>query len=702
MGFGLPYTLAGFISALFVYSSAVDVQIPSFDVDSVSKVLQRLPVGWISEEFQDVRIEPNHRLKDGIVKILIDEDGNKIVEADSPTSALYGINAFLRTYCYTQITWSNSSFGNSCQKLSGQILEWRAPRVRYFGNPCTFSYSFVWWKWEEGWEKMLDWLALNGFNMLLMPVGQEALWQSTFEELGLSDQAVKQFFTGPAYLAWHRMGNLKNYGGGLSDEFMEGQLQLAKKIIKRMISLGMVPVLPTFAGFVPDAMENLYPKVKFNRNSCWNNFPSEHSCTLSVHPNEKLFLTIAKTFHQKLRENFGNVTHIYSADPYNEMKPTSKKLSDLKHMAEGIYAGASSIDKKAIWMLQGWAFFADKWTKQEVKAFLSGVPLGRLIVLDLIAEANPLWNVFNSFHGHHFIWCLLHNFGGTTEMRGNLRQINKGYQLALTSPNSMVGAGLAMEAINQNYIVYQFTIDRMWSNKMLIIPQWLDSFVSSRYGFSSKAALKTWSLIVNTFYSEPFNSSDRFNVFLYNRPKFGQRIKYWFDSEALDNIAAGLLHLLPSASGNSLFVADLNDVIREDMQYEMGNEVVLRIYEGYGMKDTDVVRSACRQLHTQMLEIDRYANYQLDEWIEAARQWGSDRAEADQLERNARDLVSTWGGRGENLDYAQREWAGLIQHYYTSRWTFFCDWLLSHDTFNSSAFNTAIFNIVEKPFATRP
>ncbi len=53
-------------------------------------------------------------------------------------------------------------------------------------------------------------------------------------------------------------------------------------------------------------------------------------------------------------------------------------------------------------------------------------------------------------------------------------------------------------------------------------------------------------------------------------------------------------------------------------------------------------------------------------------------------------------------DYAQREWAGLIQHYYTSRWTFFCDWLLSHDTFNSSAFNTAIFNIVEKPVATRP
>ncbi len=59
------------------------------------------------------------------------------------------------------------------------------------------------------------------------------------------------------------MGNLKNYGGGLSEEFMEGQLQLAKKIIKRMVSLGMVPVLPTFAGFVPDAMEKYLRNKRF-------------------------------------------------------------------------------------------------------------------------------------------------------------------------------------------------------------------------------------------------------------------------------------------------------------------------------------------------------------------------------------------------------------------------------------------------------
>ena len=33
--------------------------------------------------------------------------------------------------------------------------------VRYMSNVCTFSYSYVWWGWEE-WEAFIDWLALSG------------------------------------------------------------------------------------------------------------------------------------------------------------------------------------------------------------------------------------------------------------------------------------------------------------------------------------------------------------------------------------------------------------------------------------------------------------------------------------------------------------------------------------------------------------
>lgn len=49
-------------------------------------------------------------------------------------------------------------------------------RFRYYQNVCTQSYSNVWWDWPR-WEKEIDWMALNGYNMPLAYTGQEALWQ---------------------------------------------------------------------------------------------------------------------------------------------------------------------------------------------------------------------------------------------------------------------------------------------------------------------------------------------------------------------------------------------------------------------------------------------------------------------------------------------------------------------------------------------
>jgi alpha-N-acetylglucosaminidase len=49
-----------------------------------------------------------------------------------------------------------------------------------------------------------------------------------------------------------------------------------------------------------------------------------------------------------------------------------------------------------------------------LQGLLSGVPRGRLILLDLYAEVFPIWLRTASFYGIPFIWCMLHNFGGNT------------------------------------------------------------------------------------------------------------------------------------------------------------------------------------------------------------------------------------------------------------------------------------------------
>ena len=40
-------------------------------------------------------------------------------------------------------------------------------------------------------------------------------------------------------------------------------------------------------------------------------------------------------------------------------------------------------------------------------------------------------------------------------------------------------------------------------------------------------------------------------------------------------------------------------------------------------------------------------------------------------EKNARNLITTWGGRLN--DYASRTWAGLIKDYYSKRWDMYLD-----------------------------
>ena len=57
---------------------------------------------------------------------------------------------------------------------------------------------------------------------------------------------------------------------------------------------------------------------------------------------------------------------------------------------------------------------------------LSGVPLGKMIVLDLFAEVHPIWKKSNSFYGQPFIWCMLHNFGGNLGLYGTVERVSKG------------------------------------------------------------------------------------------------------------------------------------------------------------------------------------------------------------------------------------------------------------------------------------
>lgn len=93
-------------------------------------------------------------------------------------------------------------------------------------------------------------MATQGVNLLLSGIGTEAVWQKWMEKYGYTFAEIQKFIPGPAYTAWWLMGNLEGEGARCQ-EYINGWVELQKKIIARAKELGMSVVLQGFAGFVP-------------------------------------------------------------------------------------------------------------------------------------------------------------------------------------------------------------------------------------------------------------------------------------------------------------------------------------------------------------------------------------------------------------------------------------------------------------------
>ena len=49
------------------------------------------------------------------------------------------------------------------------------------------------------------------------------MWQKVWTAFGLSDSDITEHFSGPLFLAWNRMGNLRGYAGPLPQSYIDDQ-----------------------------------------------------------------------------------------------------------------------------------------------------------------------------------------------------------------------------------------------------------------------------------------------------------------------------------------------------------------------------------------------------------------------------------------------------------------------------------------------
>ncbi|KAM7263511.1 hypothetical protein ACFE04_001194 [Oxalis oulophora] len=662
-----------------------------------------------------------------------------IISGTTGVDIASGLHWYLKYWCGAHVSWDKTGGTQLSSvpkpgslpliKAEGVVVQRPVP-WNYYQNVVTSSYSYVWWDWER-WEKEIDWMALQGINLPLAFTGQESIWTKVFMEFNVSMEDLGDFFGGPAFLAWARMGNLHAWGGPLSKNWLDKQLALQKQILSRMVELGMTPVLPSFSGNVPAALKKIFPSANITRLGDWNTVNGNHRwcCTYLLSPSDPLFVEIGEAFIRKqikvislFVSEYGDVTDIYSCDTFNENLPPTDDPTYISSLGAAVYKAMSKADENAMWLMQGWLFYSNSefWKPPQTKALLHSVPLGKMIVLDLFADVHPIWKTSSHFYGVPYVWCMLHNFGGNIEMYGILDAISSGPVEARTSKNStMVGVGMCMEGIEHNPVVYELMSEMAFRNEKVKVPEWLKTYSYRRYGKAVNQVDEAWEILYRTIYNCTDGIADHNLDFIVKLPDWDPSLNSQTDMSKQNDMQ--IFHRLPDFGrflvqetssdipqahlwysnqevvkawqlfldggtdlvGSSTYRYDLVDLTRQVLS-KLANKVYVDAVIAFREKDAKSLASHSQMFIQLIKDIDLVLasddNFLLGTWLESAKSLAVNPSETRQYEWNARTQVTMWydttkTNQSHLHDYANKFWSGLVRSYYLPRASMYFSYL---------------------------
>ncbi|CAD5123242.1 DgyrCDS11599 [Dimorphilus gyrociliatus] len=660
-------------------------------------------------------------------------NGKLQIKGTSGVAATWGFHFFLKQNCSCHMSWGGDQLNvpNPLPAITKAVKVTSADRFRYYQNVCTVSYSFVWYDWKR-WEREIDWMSLNGINFPLAFNGQEEIWNRVYLKMGLTQDEIDKHFGGPAFLAWSRMGNMKGWGGPLSRQWHATQVSLQHRILNRMRSLGMIPILPAFAGHVPDSFTRIYPHANVSKLSDWGGFDSKYCCVSLLEPKDPLFIKVGQMFLNEYIREFGT-DHVYNTDTFNEMTPRSGDSAYLRSAGKAVFNAMTIADPQAIWVMQGWLFISGWWTNTRAEALLTSIPQGKMIVLDLQSEITPQFSRLKSYYGQPYIWCMLHDFGGTVSMYGAIENINKGPHNARAMPGStMIGTGLTPEGIFQNDVIYEFMNENSWRTSPRNITKWITNYAIRRYGKENRNIDKAWQILKRSVYNCSDNQKHHnkvvvvhrpnkhikekrsiynatggkgLDVFFIRRPSLDIVETLWYKPE--DVYQAWDLFVQESSNyeNNNLFRYDLVDVTRQSLQL-IALDSYTKLIKAFNSKDKEKTRTYGNCLVSLLMNMDQLlasdSHFLLGKWLASAKRAATNDFDRKLFEYNARNQITLWGPKGEILDYASKQWAGLIKDYYLPRWQLFVYQLMQSleqsKAFDQNLFNSQVFKEVEEPF----
>lgn len=609
----------------------------------------------------------------------IESQADKVIlRGSSPVAVASALNWYLKYYCHQQVSWNNFDvvLPAALPAVTSKVRRVTPYQDRSYMNYCTFSYTAAFWDWER-WEKEIDWMALHGITMPLVATGQEAVWYNTLRKFKMSDEEIRSFLVGPAFFAWQWMTNIEGWGGPLPKSWIDRSVVLGKKIVERERELGMRTVLQGFTGYVPIKLKEKYPEADITIKPFWlRYFPPG---TAQLDPLDPLFAKMGQVFLKEQEKLFGT-DHLYAADPFHEGEPPKKTEGYLEEVGKSIFDVAKSVDPHAIIVMQSWSFRPD---------IAYAIPQERLLIFDLNSSKSSR---FNYFKGRAWHGGVIHNFGGTVSLGGNLETLAK--RLCIEGKDSTwgnyVGFGLFPEAIENNPIIYELATELAWHKHKPDIKQWVQEYATARYGEKDKNMQEAWDILYNTVYGQkrgvmlvgesPICARPHLKI-AGASPNSGLTSRKAYNFAELWRAPFLMLKADEKLYQQPNYRYDLVDVMRQCLA-DLSILIQKNIEESYYKGDRSTFEKESKQYLDLILDMDRLlatdASFTLGRWIADARNCGKTLEEKALYEKNARWLVTVWGPYDKDamlFDYSNRQWAGLFKNFYYPRWQMYLDFL---------------------------
>ena len=606
------------------------------------------------------------------------EEDKLVVEATTANAAARGIGWYLKYCCGRSMSHRGDNLAPAAPlPLPGQPISCSTrSKYRYALNYCTYNYTMSFYTWED-WERELDWMALNGVNLMLVANGSEAVWQRTLRRLGYTEEEIAKFICGPAYNAWWLMGNVEGWGGPMPQSQIDSRVATVRKMLARMRELGIEPLMPGFYGMVPSDYAKRTDDHVIEQGKWW-----VFDRPAILDPTTPEFARVAAIFYEETRKLYGDDIRFFSGDPFHEGGSTEGV--DLGAAGRAIQQAMQKHFPGSVWVLQG-------WQANPKPELLECLDRRYALVQELYGEKTANWERRQGYEGTPFIWATVTNFGERTGVNGRLQRFADEVYRAETGEYAswMQGVGILPEGIDNNPVAYDLVLELPWHDGHVEVSEWIEDYIAARYGRRDERVSAAWQIFLETVYASNMGFQGAPENVLCARPDYKLRsVSTWgrlakcYDTE---RFAEGV-RLLASAradfADSDTYRIDLVDMLRQTIA-NRADGVFADLMAAYDRRDRaafDRQAGAFLSLHDLADELlAHHPAFRVDTWQRRAVSSGQTPEEQANNLYNAMVLVTYWGGDDpaeESLnDYSYREWAGMMSLYYKQRWALWFDYL---------------------------